>query len=447
MEISSLALSALKEAFEKNNLDIELLIESTGVTLEDFNNSKRRISWDSFVKLFNNCEKYLGKDGVINSVSITGLSNKNISHIVKCGTNLISAKPLYWATSKFVGKHLYKNCLNITYSTVSSNQVKMTISINENLQPCRLLLETYSRLFEILPNLTGQENAKVFTQITGNSAEYTIFLRQKTIFSRFYSYMMAMFQSLKNYVTLLERLEDQAEEIAIMAEEKSQLLRVVCHDVANQVLAIDYYLDRLSQSQNLEQDDRKILNVTKSNSNKLSNLLKNIQVLESTSIKGIVLSPVKIETVIKNVQENYFPQLLHKNIDLIIDNKIPGNILALAEQTSLESSVLGNLLSNAIKFSDPGSEIEITAALLNDKVIISLKDLGKGLDISNKDKLFNSKLRLSSKGTNGEIGSGFGLGIVATYVNLYGGRIDVINNKPKGTVFTIELDTFKGDYY
>ena len=65
-----------------------------------------------------------------------------------------------------------------------------------------------------------------------------------------------------------------------------------------------------------------------------------------------------------------------------------------------------------------------------------------GIPFEERQSLFTKKLRTSSVGTMGEVGTGFGLGIVLNYVKLFNGRISVELNVPHGSVFVIELDAF-----
>ncbi|MDD4976981.1 MAG: sensor histidine kinase, partial [Bacteriovorax sp.] len=101
--------------------------------------------------------------------------------------------------------------------------------------------------------------------------------------------------------------------------------------------------------------------------------------------------------------------------------------------------VLGNLISNAIKFSKEGSLIILEAKMFKDKVLITIADQGIGLSPDERKNISTKKIRFSSTGTKGELGTGFGLGIVSTYVNQYGGKISASQNSPMGTIFTIEL--------
>lgn len=98
-------------------------------------------------------------------------------------------------------------------------------------------------------------------------------------------------------------------------------------------------------------------------------------------------------------------------------------------------SILTNLVSNAIKYSE--GKVVIQSILSDDELRISVQDFGIGIpkDELNKvcDKYFRASNSTSFQGT------GLGLNIVGKYVELFGGKIDVMSELGKGTTVTVYL--------
>lgn len=443
MEVLNLAASALIQAFEKNSLDKSLLIEGTSVKLEELQNLKKKHSWDDFVKMYDNCALHLGYQNVAKEIGYQGIYNDNISFITKVGRSLVDVKSMYWYTANFVGKYLFKGCVSFKYTATGPNSLRMDIKIQEGLKNCPLLLLSYVPLFENIPNLLGLPKANVEVEIFSNQASYTIFVKQTTLIRKISSKFRNLFKKDNSFIELVEKLESQSEELSRVVDEKSHLLRVVSHDVANQVITVDYYLSKLLKSRDLTPEEQRYLNISKSSVSKLTNILKNVQNLEATSFKGVVLGPVDIGEIFNSVLENFEPQLKHKNITLKCKNNLPANVMVMGDALSLEINILGNLVTNAIKFSDKGSEIELNASMEDNNILISVIDQGVGMKEEESEKIFSNKIRKSLLGTNGEIGTGFGLGIVASYVNMFNGNIQVTSNKPKGSIFTITLQSYR----
>lgn len=102
------------------------------------------------------------------------------------------------------------------------------------------------------------------------------------------------------------------------------------------------------------------------------------------------------------------------------------------------SLILNNLISNAIKYSDPAKEvsiIHITISQEPEKVSLTFKDNGIGIDSDYIQKVFNMFFRATSKNE----GAGLGLYIVKEAVEKLMGTISLESQLGKGTIFKIEL--------
>src|SRR5690606_295246 len=110
-----------------------------------------------------------------------------------------------------------------------------------------------------------------------------------------------------------------------------------------------------------------------------------------------------------------------KNIDLVFVNRLKYKSKILADQTTFTHSVLSNLVSNSLKFSYPNSQIRVSVSEADEKIIIEVLDQGPGISQEIIQSIYNEEDLSSSEGTSGEIGTGFGLSIVKSFVNAYGG--------------------------
>lgn len=442
MELINLAAVALFNALDKHNIDRNLLIEGTGLKIEYMNDHQKKHRWDQFVRMYANCAALIGPEETAKEIGYQGIYNENIALIRKVGTGLFDVKTGYWYTATFVAKHLFKESVTFKYKKINNKQVTMEINIHPDLVDCPLLLETYTHLFEILPTALGLPRAKVSARISVRKGEYTIYLKHTSYFKFIWKRFKSIFTGDASTVELITDLENQSIELSKVIDEKSQLLRIVSHDIANQISIIDYYLKKTMRNEELSVEDQKYLSIAKNSSNKLYNILKNVQNIEVTSIRGIDIVPVDIEKIFMSIEEDFQTQLMHKKLTLKCRNEVSQDVSVLAEAASLETNVLGNLMTNAIKFSPEGATIELAAKLVEGKVIITVSDQGMGIPFEERQSLFTKKLRNSSVGTMGEVGTGFGLGIVLNYVKLFNGRISVELNVPHGSVFVIELDAF-----
>ncbi len=107
------------------------------------------------------------------------------------------------------------------------------------------------------------------------------------------------------------------------------------------------------------------------------------------------------------------------------------------------SKLLHHLLSNAIKFSTAGSHVSLTIADTKQGVSITCEDQGVGISSIHLKKIFDKfyKLQFDSHKTKYQ-GSGLGLSICKSVVDLHGGKITITSKLGKGTVIKVLLPAF-----
>lgn len=104
-------------------------------------------------------------------------------------------------------------------------------------------------------------------------------------------------------------------------------------------------------------------------------------------------------------------------------------------------TILRNLIDNAIKFTPDRGMITVTSGEVGDFGFIEISDTGVGMDPGKLEKLFRLDQKLSSKGTKGETGTGFGLLLCKELVEKQGGQILVQSTEGRGSAvrFTLPL--------
>jgi len=113
-------------------------------------------------------------------------------------------------------------------------------------------------------------------------------------------------------------------------------------------------------------------------------------------------------------------------------------ITVMAHQTMLVT-VLRNLISNAIKFTLPGGAVTVTARSDGRRIEVAITDTGLGMTPAKVADLFNIDKRITTAGTAGERGSGFGLLICQNLLDRMGARLEVASVIDHGTTFRFYL--------
>jgi two-component system, OmpR family, sensor kinase len=99
--------------------------------------------------------------------------------------------------------------------------------------------------------------------------------------------------------------------------------------------------------------------------------------------------------------------------------------------------VFSNLLSNAVKYSPNGGTIEVEAATVADEAVIAVVDRGIGIRSSDLDRLFERYYRGGN--VSGIVGTGVGLYLVKTAVDLHKGLIQVESEEGNGARVVVRL--------
>lgn len=108
------------------------------------------------------------------------------------------------------------------------------------------------------------------------------------------------------------------------------------------------------------------------------------------------------------------------------------------DEDKIERVVL-NLLSNALRFTPRGGYIMVNMNRENENITISIKDSGIGIEQEKIELIFDKFTQLNKSNLRGTAGSGLGLSIVKSLIELHGGTIEVYSEINKGSNFIIRL--------
>ena len=221
---------------------------------------------------------------------------------------------------------------------------------------------------------------------------------------------------------------------------KDTLLRIIAHDLKTPFNVIFGYTEILKTDFYNINDDEKLsyLESIRKASRISIQLLENLLIWSHSLSGKLDYNPVKInlyETVLENIY------LLESNAEskkIKMEPKVQKNLFVLADENML-NAILRNLISNGIKFSNQGGNVTISSYRDNGEVITTVSDNGIGMDQETKNSIFNLDELVSTEGTAGERGTGFGLVLCKEFVTKHGGKIWVESKLEEGSKFTFSL--------
>ncbi|HCJ58859.1 MAG TPA: PAS domain-containing sensor histidine kinase, partial [Clostridiaceae bacterium] len=103
--------------------------------------------------------------------------------------------------------------------------------------------------------------------------------------------------------------------------------------------------------------------------------------------------------------------------------------------------IMLNLISNAVKFTKPGGKISVKLTDKGSSIFISIKDTGIGIPEDKQGMIFERFRQVNKSLTRDHEGSGIGLSLVKSLVEIHGGTIYLISEPGRGSEFIIELPT------
>jgi len=149
------------------------------------------------------------------------------------------------------------------------------------------------------------------------------------------------------------------------------------------------------------------------------------------------LQPVSVRSVLQHVLERFQDTAMEKQVTL--QNLIPDqNLTVQATEDGLDT-ILSNLLGNAIKYTPSGGSVRVEVAVKNNCVSVSVIDTGIGISGNDLAQLGNEFFRAQNAKQQGFPGTGLGLSIVKTFVQRFGGEMEIKSLEGEGTTVMINL--------
>lgn len=121
-----------------------------------------------------------------------------------------------------------------------------------------------------------------------------------------------------------------------------------------------------------------------------------------------------------------------------VDVAVPDGVSVWADRRALQT-ILINLVSNAVKYSPGGTRVQITAAVEDDDLRISVTDRGFGVAAERLPRVFEPFYRAHERELPSVGGSGLGLSLVRMLVDAHRGRLDFHSRQDEGTTVTVWL--------
>ena len=235
------------------------------------------------------------------------------------------------------------------------------------------------------------------------------------------------------------KAKDKAEEINRL---KSYFISNISHELKtpiNVILCAAQLLESKKVDNYNINNKNNTIDIIKDNSYRLIRLINNIIDVEKGEVEELTLNLKKdnLVSLIEDIVTSVIPYAKRKELNLIFDTEEEEIIMDM-DIEKIERIIL-NLLSNAIKFSNENGNIYIRIMLNNDDVDIVVEDEGIGISKDDIPYIFDKFIQVDNTFNRKNEGSGIGLAIVKSFIEIHNGKIMVESQVGKGTKFIVKL--------
>ena len=214
---------------------------------------------------------------------------------------------------------------------------------------------------------------------------------------------------------------------------KTELITNVSHDIKTPLTSIVNYVDLLKKEDIPSPEAREYIAVLDRQSHRLKKLTEDLVEASkaSSGALNVDLQPTDVNVLFSQIEGEYQERLAACQLTLVTQPPAPGTVIR--ADSRLLSRVMDNLVSNICKYALPSTRVYVVSTLSREAVTISFKNVSRDeLNIS-PDELMERFVRGdASRHTEG---SGLGLSIARSLVQLQGGRFNL----------AIDADLFRAD--
>ncbi|HMK02607.1 MAG TPA: ATP-binding protein [Ferruginibacter sp.] len=222
-----------------------------------------------------------------------------------------------------------------------------------------------------------------------------------------------------------------------ISQEQQHFMMALTHELKTPIAVAKLNLETLQKRKLDEQQQQRLIQTTLQETNRLNALCNNMLLSSQIEAGGyrITSEDTNISEVISECVQDFMIRYPQTNIipDIRPDLFINGDRLLL-------QMMANNLIDNAIKYAPRELPVTVVLSDVNNKIILQVKDEGKGIAAEEKEKIFAKFYRIGNAATKAAKGTGLGLYLSRKIAKQHSANITVTDNIPTGAIFTVTMN-------
>lgn len=239
-------------------------------------------------------------------------------------------------------------------------------------------------------------------------------------------------------------ITSQAQELQKLNAFKDQLFYMIAHDLRSPMStlknAIELLKPELLRGEELEMIKKELHRQFSVN----DEILQNMLTWARSQMQGEETLPVTVSLSDVVAQTFEFLMKIANDKGIGLHWEFDTNLKVRVDTDHL-AAILRNLVANTIKFTPPGGEVGIKAVAKDEQIEIAVKDNGIGMSEEQIQKLLAGE-KISTPGTAGEKGTGFGMIMVKDLIRKNGGSLHIESHQNQGSIVYVTLPVPETDY-